>query len=324
MIKVSKKSNKNIMEIFHRKVILLIFKWFQKSSETVVSINYFNKSNDFTPDEVRILKIIFRKKTLKDHLNKILIFFIEKGDVKNQELKKLKKIYYHQRKRLKKGNYNLKEIKIEPLIGELFKNYFFKDLFENKDFWNKLVSKEFSKAIFKENFKIQVCPYCNTEEMFQVENYKIDHFLPKSLFPLLSMYYLNLIPICESCNSPHNGKGNNIKKPISSQFYREIGENIDFCLDLKNKSVNLKSEDDEVKNFIDLLKLKDKYGIEKIFKNLNQDLKSFEVDLSRGNSEEYKEFYSRKIKDFEGRSLYYVKKYLFKEFIESKQKNIQG
>lgn len=320
MIKVSKQSNKNMMEIFHRKVILLIFKWLQKSSETVNSITSFNRYNNFTSEEIKILKIIFRKPRLKNHLNKILIFFIEKGDFRNQELRKLKKIYFYQRKQLKKGNYNLKVIKINPIISELFNEYFFKDLFENKNFWNDLVSKEFSKGIFKKNFKIQVCPYCNTEEMFQIENYKIDHFLPKSLFPLLSMYYLNLIPICESCNSSHSGKGDNIMRPINSQFYQEIGENIQFYLDSKNKSVHLKSNNEEVKNFINLLKLENKYEIEIIFKTLKNDLKSFGIELSRGTPERYEEFYLRQIKYFEGRSLYYVKKYLFKDYIE-KQKN---
>ncbi|MEG2347492.1 hypothetical protein [Cetobacterium sp.] len=318
MIKVSKKSNKNIMEIFHRKIILLLFKWFQKSSKTVNSITSFDKDKNFTLEEIRILKLIFRKKKLKDHLNKILIFFIEKENFRNQELKRLKKIYFYQRKQLKKGNYNLKVIKIEPIISELFSEYFFKYLFEKKEFWNDFISTEFSKGIFKKNFKIQVCPYCNTEGMFQVENYKIDHFLPKSLFPLLSMYYLNLIPICESCNSFHSGKGNNIIKPIQSQFYQEIGTNIEFYLDLKNNSVHLKSNIEETKNFIDLLKLKNKYEIDIIFKNLKSDLKSFGIELSKGVPERYEEFYSRQIKSFEGRSLYYAKKYLFKDYINKK------
>lgn len=315
MIKVSKKSNKNIMETFHKKIILLIFKWFQKSSETVNSITSFNKDENFTLDEIRILKLIFRKKKLREHLNTILIFFIEKGDLRKQELKQLKQIYFYQRKQLKKGNYNLKVIKIEPIISELFNEYFFKYLFENKKFWDDFISKKFSKGIFKKNFKIQICPYCNTEEMYQVENYKIDHFLPKSLFPLLSMYYLNLIPICESCNSSHSGKGNNIIKPIQSQFYQEIGTNIEFYLNLKNNSVNLKSSNEETKNFIDLLKLKNKYEEDLIFKNLKRELKSFEIELSRGTPEKYEEFYSRQIKNFEGRSLYYAKKYLFKDYI---------
>lgn len=83
MIKVSKQSNKNMMEIFHRKIILLIFKWLQKSPETVNSITSFNRYNNFISDEIKILKIIFRKPRLKSHLNKILIFFIEKGDFRN-------------------------------------------------------------------------------------------------------------------------------------------------------------------------------------------------------------------------------------------------
>lgn len=40
-----------------------------------------------------------------------------------------------------------------------------------------------------------LCPLCNAREIKQ-----LDHHLPKSIFPILSVIPLNLIPVCKECN----------------------------------------------------------------------------------------------------------------------------
>lgn len=40
-----------------------------------------------------------------------------------------------------------------------------------------------------------LCPYCNLDSTYQ-----LDHFLPKSQYPELSLYGPNLLPICSRCN----------------------------------------------------------------------------------------------------------------------------
>ena len=45
----------------------------------------------------------------------------------------------------------------------------------------------------------------------------VEHFLPQSLFPVLSVHVANLIPICEHCNNP---KGNN--SPLENATLQNI------------------------------------------------------------------------------------------------------
>lgn len=63
-----------------------------------------------------------------------------------------------------------------------------------------------------EELDINVCPYCNRIYTFTVVNSKkeitrpeLDHYFPRSRFPLFAISFYNLIPSCKVCNS-------NIKK----------------------------------------------------------------------------------------------------------------
>jgi hypothetical protein len=56
---------------------------------------------------------------------------------------------------------------------------------------------------------IRSCPYCNRQYTFSLVNDmgkklgrpELDHFLPKSINPLLALSFYNLIPSCKGCNS---------------------------------------------------------------------------------------------------------------------------
>jgi len=52
---------------------------------------------------------------------------------------------------------------------------------------------------------VPICPYCNYEHTFQINNQTIlhdfDHFIPKVVAPYLSLSFFNLIPSCHNCNS---------------------------------------------------------------------------------------------------------------------------
>lgn len=47
-----------------------------------------------------------------------------------------------------------------------------------------------------------VCPYCDGS----IGTPRLDHYFPKSLFPLLVCSPWNLVPVCDSCNSVDKGK----------------------------------------------------------------------------------------------------------------------
>lgn len=64
---------------------------------------------------------------------------------------------------------------------------------------------------YRQSMGGKLCPYCG-EQLTVVE---IDHFLPKSKYPLQSIYSSNLVPSCVECNKEKKEK---IELPISHPF----------------------------------------------------------------------------------------------------------
>ncbi len=56
---------------------------------------------------------------------------------------------------------------------------------------------EFLRLFIKANPNLGVCPMCDGS----LGDAEVDHFLPKSKYPFLSMHPLNLVPICQTCNN---------------------------------------------------------------------------------------------------------------------------
>lgn len=75
-------------------------------------------------------------------------------------------------------------------------NIFVKSVYENEGF---------DKWEFIHRINIDTCSYCNRNYIFTTKKNKkikpeIDHFYPKSIYPILGLSYYNLIPSCKSCN----------------------------------------------------------------------------------------------------------------------------
>lgn len=87
-----------------------------------------------------------------------------------------------------------------PLLSEVFR---YELMTESSDTRLRKVYA-FTKAL-----NVNVCPYCNRNYTFTIyRNGKnqfrtrpeLDHFLPKSIFPFLSLSLKNLVPSCHTCN----------------------------------------------------------------------------------------------------------------------------
>lgn len=70
---------------------------------------------------------------------------------------------------------------------------------------NAYDSKSFDKWEFINTINVSTCSYCNRNYIYTTHKNKdikpeIDHFYPKSKYPLLGLSYFNLIPSCKSCN----------------------------------------------------------------------------------------------------------------------------
>lgn len=107
---------------------------------------------------------------------------------------------------------------------------------DNKDTWNA--------NVLCNELGVSVCPYCNRQHISVANTYdgkwvssaQIDHFLPKSLNPLFSCSFFNLIPSCYCCN---HGKSNNTSITIHP-YTEEFGKDGSFCLDYIKNGNNIK------------------------------------------------------------------------------------
>lgn len=89
----------------------------------------------------------------------------------------------------------------------------------NKGDYSKKYNKDiiWNRHTFIQKSGVTVCPYCNRQYItsFHKNNCclttaDIDHYYPKTQYPLLSMNFFNMVPSCTICNSKM--KGRNILK----------------------------------------------------------------------------------------------------------------
>lgn len=64
---------------------------------------------------------------------------------------------------------------------------------------------DFKKGEFISLMDLDVCPYCNRNYIFALDEKgkikpEIDHFYPKTIYPFLAASFYNLIPSCQTCN----------------------------------------------------------------------------------------------------------------------------
>lgn len=103
--------------------------------------------------------------------------------------KKYPEIFYSSTKKYKRKKTNTFGVKILSSLN--FKSF-------RAEYAHKII----------ETIEIKTCPYCNAMLAIVIPNYKgnqvarfqLDHYYPKSKYPLLSISFFNLIPSCGNCN----------------------------------------------------------------------------------------------------------------------------
>ena len=109
---------------------------------------------------------------------------------------------YHQ---VKNAKFKIQQKNKEPekwTVEKILKNYFGYDDFENNAF--PCNGKKWGAYEFTRLLNIDVCPYCNRQYIFTINNGdgrpQIDHYYPQSDYPYLSCSIYNFIPSCSHCN----------------------------------------------------------------------------------------------------------------------------
>lgn len=132
--------------------------------------------------------------------------------------------------------------------------YFYEEIPSSKNFIKKYGECDIN---FKDQLKIligesQTCPYCDIHEL---ENpiKSIDHYLPQSKFPLLSLFSKNLIVACMPCNE--RVKLTKCFLPTLHPAIDNIEEYFFFDVEYKMKNYKIKINYNETLNDLEIEKI---------------------------------------------------------------------
>ncbi len=276
MWKVTNEKNKRYLNEFRKKLIdpfmKEILNYKLKENKFLLFSNYLNSNEFIFDDSKELLKVVISIK--KD--GKKIENYIE--ELKKKDLLYLinqYNIYQKQTKSLDDMNYNIVFEYVDEIYKTIFSRFFYQTFFTDKRIWHEINSQfsNYNRLEFHHNFKkendMSICPYCDIDTITSDGNVIIEHYMPKDKYPFLAMHPNNLISACYGCNGSH-GKSIDYYIPITSPFKKQIGDEIIFDLDNTNKKVILRSTcNEEIDNYIKMLKLKEKYESESVFNILN-------------------------------------------------------
>ena len=230
-----------------------------------------------------------------EYLKKVSNWLVDRRKVKDDktELKAQKDIYSTMNLTLKKFgiNYSLGEIIIADfdtlrhiktqldLNGIVYKAY---DNKKNKSINKKecvkdspfeILYKTFDSKLDKkwliDKLGITVCPYCNRSFINNIGNRtsaQLDHFFPRSRYPIFSLSICNLIPSCYACNnikSSHEIKVSPYDKSFNfddSLRFTFIPKGADFINDRSQLEVDIKAKNGMDEN-VQVMKIDNAYKI---------------------------------------------------------------
>jgi hypothetical protein len=131
----------------------------------------------------------------------------------------------------------------------------------NESFRNKLLDclgyskrrSDFYPKYFN-RLGIKTCVYCNAQMAVTVEStknesiakFQVDHYIPKSIYPGLSISLYNLYPACSNCNNPKRAKD------VYFLLYKKVADTSSsfvFRLDLKSLGDYFATQDPDVIKF---------------------------------------------------------------------------
>ncbi|MCW3789603.1 hypothetical protein [Plebeiibacterium sediminum] len=239
---------------------------------TYKTFSDFNEyiSETFPKNQNELLSYVVNKK----HQGFKIIDLV--ADVNHSTIANQLSLYSKQTKQLDNLDFNITEESVDVELSKLFRVFFYELFFNDEFIWKKIKDENFSRKDFHEKFKkensLSICPYCDIDTIISDGNIVIEHFLPKSKFPFLSMHPNNLISCCQSCNGPY-GKKTDYSIPIANPYTQQIGDFVSFDIDKYNHKVKLNAiASIEIDNYLDLMQLKQRYGKDEIFEQI--DLKS--------------------------------------------------
>ena len=171
---------------------------------------------------------------------------------------------------IKNSKYNFSQKTIDDIVTIIYDKW----KIDKQSIIDKIGKGEFldywCAYLFVYLIDIRVCPYCNRQYITPVLKKDgkmrgdLDHFLPKSKYPYLSMSIYNLIPVCKFCNSSFKGT-EEFEEDDLNPYEDSFDDYVKFCFDMdleSNIDIKIKKYDDNnsnVDNYINMFKLNDQY-----------------------------------------------------------------
>jgi len=174
-------------------------------------------------------------------------------------------------------------------------------------------SKDYNAFQLCESLNIPVCPYCNRNYISILKDGKckntngkqrelhppLDHFYPKSKYPIFGLSFYNLIPCCTFCNSSLKRDKDFTVETHIHPYHEGFGENAKFCykpscsesllgtyLNISQNASSTKTPNAICKKIENSDKV---FEIEVLYQQNHQDIAEEIYDKSLANSEEYRE-----------------------------------
>jgi len=159
-----------------------------------------------------------------------------------------------------------------PRLSDVFSKYLYEEGLTDPAIWDGIRGNTFTRKEFYENFQLDnpvvpACPYCDLDSINAVSNCNIEHFLPRSKFPFLSLNALNMFPSCHGCNGFWEGKGTHYSVEIPSLLNNQYGDDVAFNFDPTKARISLSSMSGNTHTlqFIDLMQLERRYGCSHVY-----------------------------------------------------------
>lgn len=199
--------------------------------------------------------------TLADGCDELLVA------LDSAEVTDLRTTFEYQSSELNNGNYSLTRVKYKKAVKKVFADYLYSALFDNAEIWGAIGLPQLTREKFHDNFRLDndypaACPYCDMDTINSRGSIKVEHFLPKSKFPLISVHPLNLLSACEACNSGGFGKGSKVVRKLVSPYFEAISDSVQFEFKAVEKILTVKAELGRpgASGFLDLLNLAKRYS----------------------------------------------------------------
>lgn len=128
--------------------------------------------------------------------------------------------------------------------GEKVRKYLYRKLYNT---YRKVSQKSLDDGMKMNVFLVQqtgltVCPYCNRDYINsrskKLAGAQLDHFYPRSSYPVFSVCLYNLVPVCGNCNRIKHDNMQSFASPFDEGIDWENGLRFSYVpLDMKRKKI---------------------------------------------------------------------------------------